>query len=61
MSKSDYDWLEDPFNEEKSKQELEEARKSNNRGLLLVLVVAIVVIFVIVSILGSCSASLFMG
>lgn len=51
---SDYDWLEDPFNEEKSKQELEEAKKSRNRGLLIVLVVAVVLI---VCLFASCNAA----
>lgn len=50
-----YDWLEDPFDEEKSKRELEEAKKSQSRGILIVLAIVIVVIVVIV---GSCNASL---
>ena len=51
--KKTYDWLEDPFNDEKTDKELEEAKRSNNRTLLIVL--AVVVVFLI-GMFASCNA-----
>lgn len=54
MAEKKYDWLEDPFNEEKSKKELEEAKRSQNKGLLVVLIVVIVVML---GLFATCNAA----
>lgn len=57
----EYNWLDDPFNDEKAAQELEQARKSKNTGCLILLL-AILALIIILSI-ASCGAlsSLFIG
>ena len=54
MADKNYDWLEDPFNEEKSKKELEEAKRSQNKGLLVVLIVVAVVML---GLFATCNAA----
>ncbi len=46
----EYDWLEDPFNEEKAAQELERAQSAQRRGCIVAVIVvlaALIVLFVI--------------
>lgn len=50
----EYDWLDDPFDERKEAEDLEEIRSSKQRGCLIGIVVAALA-FIIVSI-ASCGA-----
>jgi hypothetical protein len=43
QSKQDYDWLNDPFDEEKSTREQIEAQKGANRGCFIAIIVLIIV------------------
>ena len=55
----EYDWLNDPFDEKKSAEELERARGSKGAGCALVVVVAACIILIIgfVGVLGLFGAS----
>ncbi len=51
----EYDWFEDPFNDEKTEAELDAARHSQRRSCIIVLIVFIVVVLILVLLIGGCS------
>lgn len=56
VKRDGYDWIDDPFNDEKSAHELESALRSRNTGCLIgavVLVVAVIIVVVASSIVGA--------
>lgn len=55
---SDFEWLDDAFDDEKAKEEMEEARKSNNRSCLITAVLlAVIFLFILIAFsLFSCGA-----
>ena len=57
MAKEQYDWLDDPFDDSKSEQELKEAMRARNMGCLISGVAFVVILiasvaFAIVSFFG---------
>ncbi len=49
----EYDWLEDPFDEEKQAADLEEARRAQRRSCLVVAIILIVIVLVAVILFGA--------
>lgn len=49
MSKLDYDWIDDPFNEEKQAEELKRANDSKRVGCLIVAIV-VVALFILLAV-----------
>ena len=50
-NKQEYDWLEDPFNDEKNKEAYLEAQKSQGKGCLFILLafVAVILAFILIA------------
>lgn len=48
MARREYDWLDDPFDDSKNAEALEEARRSRNMGCIVSAVIIVFVCFVIV-------------
>ncbi len=53
--KEEYDWFEDPFDDEKTEAELNAARHSQRRSFIIVLIVFIVIVFIAVLFIGGCA------
>lgn len=57
--KTEYDWLEDPFDDKKNEEDFKRARRRSNIGCLVAVVAVLLIGFV--AMLMSCSAAVSMG
>lgn len=55
--RTEYDWIDDPFDDEKSARELEMAQRSQSKGCLVGVVVGIIAVIVVAVLAGVVGAA----